>query len=214
MRRRTVRAYTLIEMLVVFVVASIALTILFDMWHSGALRIAGVSRRIEGEAAVRILLARIRQELRHSIAPATSSSFGESSLEIPLVDPTKDPEDPARRFVSKYIFRRDQREIVYERWPQESVGVGTPLERRLWLGGDTPVQEFSVEATGENERILFQYYRVIVKLSYFDQKIRDTAKSADQGNQPQNLIHVSTTVFPRRINQELKIEVPQEGGYL
>lgn len=213
-RRPRRRAHTLVEILVVFALSAVCLGILYDMWHTGWFRVMGVSRRAEGEMAVRILLARVRQELRHAIAPVEASNFGTSSLAIPLLDPVRERDDPLRRYYSKYIFDKETSTIVYEKWPADSLDQGAPVERRTWLGGNTPVAEFQVRHTSENERILFQYYRVIVDVSYYDVKIKDSGKGADAQRDPANLISISATVYPRRINQELRIEVPQEGSYL
>lgn len=213
MRRR---AFTLMEMLVVFTVAAIALGLLYELFYTLLIRTNAVLVRVEGETAVRILLSRIRQELRHAVRPVEISNFGTTQLTIPLMNPAGDDEDPSnpRLYFSRYTFEREARRILYERIGGVSAQDGEILESRVWMGGDTPVHSLSVEHTSENERILFQYYRVIVRVAYFDVKIRDKGKSTDESGEPKNLIHVSTTVYPRRINHELRIEVPQEGSML
>ncbi len=208
------RGFTLIEILIVFVLSAICLSVLYDMYYSGAIRVGFATRKVEGEIAVRILLARIRQELRHAVAPVVASSFGTSTLAIPLLDPSRGNDDPLRRYYSKYTFNREQQTILYEKWPMDSLDMGEPAERRIWLGGQTPVDKFQVRHTSENERILFQYYRVIVDVAYYDVKIKDFKQAADGQGDPKNLIQLSTTVYPRRINQELRIEVPQDGSLL
>lgn len=215
-RRRRRRAYTLVEMLLAFTLSSVCLVILYELYYGLMVRINAVNRRVEGEMAVRILMARLRQELRHSIRPVEIANFPETSLAIPLINPEGDDEDPSnpRLYFSKYIFDRDKNRITFEKWPGTGLDQGEPLERRIWMGGATPVHSFAIEHTGENERILFQYYRVIVKIAFYDVKIKDKGRRVDTEGEPTNLIHVSTTVYPRRINQELRIEVPQEGGFL
>lgn len=214
--RRRRRGYTLVEMLIVFLLSAICLGVLYQLYYQGVLRATSVTTRVEGEMAVRILLARLRQELRHAIRPVEISNFEATSLAIPQLNPTGSDEDPRnpRLYYTKYTFDREKRQILFEKWPGSSLGEGEPLERRIWMGGDTPVHSFVVEHTSDNERILFQYYRVIVKVAYFDVKIKDKGRVVDGTTEPANLIHVSTTVYPRRINQELRIEVPQEGGFL
>lgn len=203
------------EMLLVFILGSMTLVLLYQIYYTVVIRANAVSRRVEGEMAVRILMARIRQELRHAVSPVEISNFGVTTLAIPLLNPAGSDEDPnnPRLYLSRYTFDQEERRILYEKWPSNGMDQGEPLERRIWMGGETPVASLSVEHTNENERILFQYYRVIVRVSYFDVKIKDKGKTVDNENQG-NRIHVSTTVYPRRINHELRIEVPQEGGFL
>ncbi len=214
--RRSRKAYTLVEMLVVFFVTAITLGIIYEMYIGATLRALGVIRRVEGEGAVRVLLARMRQELRHAIRPVEISNFGTTSIAIPLMDPTGSEEDPQhpKRYFSRYTFDKDERQILYERIGGLTAEDGDVLARRIWMGGDTPIHSLTIEHTSDNERILFQYYRVILKISFFDHKIKNQGRRADSGSEPENLIHVSTTVYPRRINQELRIEVPQEGSLL
>jgi hypothetical protein len=216
MTRRRRLAHTLVEMLLVFALAAMTLVLLYQLYYTVSIRYAAVSRRVEGEMAVRILMTRIRQELRHAIRPVEISNFGVTTLAIPLLDPSGSDETPShpRLYYSKYTFDQEKRQILYERWPATSLDQGEPLQRRIWMGGETPVRELSVEHTGENERILFQYYRVIVRVAFFDVKIKKSRRQADGKKNSENLIHVSTTVYPRRVNQELRIEVPQEGGFL
>lgn len=214
--RASRRAHTLIEMLLVFALSSVCLGLLYQLFFSGRLRGAGVLRRIEGEQAVRILLARVRQELRHAVRPIHISQFGTSMFAIPLMDPAGSDDDPSnpRFYFSRYTFDRDKKQILFEKVAGLDPESGDVLQSRIWMGGDTPVHDILVEHTSDNNRILFQYYRVIIRVSYYDIRIKDRGKTVDENGEPTNLIHVSTTVYPRRINHELRIEVPQEGSLL
>lgn len=213
MRRRR-RGHTLVEMLVVFTLSAICLGILYQLYFGSWKRYIAVARKMEGEAAVRILLTRMRQELRHAIAPVVATDSGTTSVAIPLIDPRLERDDPMFRYWSKYSFDREEQTILYQKYPGDELDTGTPVEERFWLGGKTPVDRFVVRDSSERERILFQYYRVVVELSYFKVRIKDEGKGADAQRRPENLIHVANTVYPRRVNQELRIEVPQDGSFL
>lgn len=217
MRPRPIRrGFTLVEILIVFGILAAALLAIFELNQILWKRITHARRRAEGEMAVRILMARLRQELRHASRPVTISNLDRQILAIPLVDATvEEGEDPSRprEYISEYEFRPEQKEIWYRKYSLAEYspeGGGTPLEERLWLGGNTPVAEVSIEHTDEEKRILFQFYRVMVKISYYDLKFKKTQGQADSSEDTSRLLHAATTVYPRRINQELRIEVPQD----
>jgi len=209
--QRSVRAFTLVEMLVVFLLSSIVLGLFFDMFYSGSLRFWGVMGRIEGEQAIRILLARLRHELKTSVGLVDISKQGRQ-LTIPLINMMKTTGDDSESAVyfMQYEYEPVEKSILVRRLDAS----GTVVNQRLWLGGRAPIENFICFSTSENDRILFQYYRVIIEVDYFDIKLRDKIKAASDGGGRRKLIHATCTVYPRRINMELRIEVPQEGGTL
>lgn len=207
MRRR--RGFTLAEMLVVFLVSTIVLTLFYDLHFGSMIRYWAVTRRIEGEQAVRILLARIRQELRSTVGLAQIDKQGRQ-ITIPLMDPSRRTEDGSPQFYyHQYEFDGVEKTIVFRKLDASS----SVISSSLWLGGRAMLENFLCMATSENDRILFQYYRVIIEVDYYDIKARDK-RTLKPGERPAKLIHATCTVYPRRINQELRIDVPQEGGCL
>ena len=85
--------------------------------------------------------------------------------------------------------------------------------QKLWLGGNNQIMRFKCYDTGENERILFQYYRVIIELDHYEVKMKDAIAHVPTAEEiARDSVHLTTTIYPRRVNMELRIEVPQEGG--
>ena len=212
MRKRN-RGFTLAEVLVVFLISAIVLALFYDMHFTAMIRYWAVTRRIEGEQAVRILLTRIRQELRAAVGLVTIDKQGKQ-LTIPLRDSFNVGKDEQGNEVpliyqSQYEFNPAEKTIIYRKLDAQ----GNVVEQRLWLGGRAMIENFLCMATSENDRILFQYYRVIIEVDYYDVKAKDR-KKVMRGEARGKLIHATCTVYPRFINQELRIEVPQEGGCL
>jgi len=211
--RRRSRAFTLAEILVVFLISAIVLNLFYDLHFGSMIRYWAVTRRLEGEQAVRILLTRIRQELRAAVGLVTIDKQGKQ-LTIPLRDPVKAMRDGQGNEVpliyqSQYEFDPSEKTIIVRKLDAS----GTVVEQRLWLGGRAMLENFLCMATSENDRILFQYYRVVIEVDYYDVKTSDRKKLM-RGQGASKLIHATCTVYPRFINQELRIEVPQEGGVL
>ncbi len=212
MRKRK-KGFTLVEMLVVFLISAIVLALFYDMHFMSMIRYWAVTRRIEGEQAVRILLTRIRQELRAAVGLVTIDKQGKQ-LTIPLRDSFRVGKDAQGNEVpliyqSQYEFDPAEKTIWYRKLDAQ----GSVIEQRLWLGGRAMIENFLCMATSENDRILFQYYRVIIEVDYYDVKAKDRKKVLHK-QADGKLIHATCTVYPRFINQELRIEVPQEGGCL
>lgn len=204
------KAFTLIEMLVVFLISTMVLGLIFDLHHTGVMRFLGVSNRIEGEQAVRILLTRIRHELRSAIGLIRIDQNGQQ-FTIPLRDNEKTMDNGSGQEVPliyqmQYQFDADSNTVQIRRLD----AAGSIVWERPFLGGDMKLHSLFCMDTSENNRILFQYYRVILELEYYDIKL---AQKANTGAN-RKIIHTTCTVYPRFINQELRIEVPQEGGAL
>ncbi len=210
---------TLVEILFVMILTSIVMILFYGMFTSTSIRAVGLQKRADGQEAVRILLARIRQELKSAIGLVDIQKNGRI-LTIPLEDRSREPDDLRRFYYSQYEYNPDQKEVIYRKLNRQR---GGPLEERLWLGGKTQILNFYAFATSENERILFQYYRVVLELDHFDVKLKPKKTkeelAASGGGyvdpadlNPREVVHSITTVYPRRVNMELRIEVPQEGG--
>ncbi|MBI4872572.1 MAG: hypothetical protein HY814_13510 [Candidatus Riflebacteria bacterium] len=217
--RRQRRAITLIEMLFIMVLTTIVFILFQQIFSTTSIRAIGLGKRADGQESVRILTARIRQELKAAVGLVEIQQNGRL-LTIPLEDRRFEPEHLNRYYYSQYEYNPDQKEIIYRKLNRDK---GGPLEERLWLGGKTQVLNFYATATSENERILFQYYRVVVQIDHFDVKLKPKKSKeemeAEEGVvtdpskiDPRDVVHTATTVYPRRVNMELRIEVPQDGG--
>ena len=210
-KRKT--GFTLVEMLVVFLISTVVLGLIFDLHHTGLLRFLGVRNRVEGEQAIRILLTRVRHELRSAIGLIRIDQDGRM-FTIPLRDVDKTMDDGSGNqipliYQMQYEFRPDDNKIMVRRLD----AAGSVISERPFLGGDVKIHSLFCMDTSENNRILFQYYRIILELEYYDVKLGRSKGQSGEG-QNRKVIHTTCTVYPRFINQELRIEVPQDGGAL
>lgn len=197
-------------MLVVFLISTIVLGLIFDLHHTGLMRFLGVSNRLQGEQAIRILLTRVRHELRSTIGLVRIDEHGRR-FTIVLRDNSQTMDNGSGQEVAlvyqmQYEFDPDTNSIMMRRLD----AAGSLIRERPFLGGDVKIHSLFCMDTSENNRILFQYYRVILELEYYDIKL---GKKKNSGSD-RKIIHTTCTVYPRFINQELRIEVPQEGGAL
>jgi prepilin-type N-terminal cleavage/methylation domain-containing protein len=204
------RAFTLVEIVVVLILMGITLVILYQIFYQMAFRQLAVQKRAEGQMAVRILLVRLRHELKRAIGVVHIANQNQL-IRIPLEDRSKKSDDQSRYYFMEYEFRKERNSIMVRRMDRDPNNV---VSEYLWLGGQNQIMRFKCYDTGENERILFQYYRVIIEVDHYEVKMRDTlaAKAVSEEERKKEYVHLTTTVYPRRVNMELRIEVPQEGG--
>ena len=204
MRRR---AFTLVEIVVVLILMGITLVILYQIFYAIMFREVAVQKRAEGQMSVRILLVRMRYELKRAIAVVHISKQNQM-IQIPLADDSRKVDDLEHFYFMEYEYLPEKQSIVARRLDHDKKVV----EERLWLGGENQIMRFKCYDTGENERILFQYYRVIIELGHYEVKMRDTVQQPGTEAEKKDSVQLTTTVYPRRVNMELRIEVPQEGG--
>jgi prepilin-type N-terminal cleavage/methylation domain-containing protein len=208
--RAGARGYTLVEVTVVLILMGITLVILYTVFNQLMRRAIGIQKRSEGQLAVRTLLVRLRHELKRAIS-VVSIAKQNQLLQIPLEDTSRKKDDPARFYFKEYEFAQAQSSIIVRTLNVDKKVV----EESLWLGGENQILRFKCFDTGENARILFQYYRVILEIDHYELKMRDTnpgGGGTSQEDRKKDVVHLTTTVYPRRVNMELRIEVPQEGG--
>lgn len=208
-KRAARRAFTIAEIFIVFILLAITLTILYQMFYQQMLRATKVVMRAEGQQSVRLLLMRLRQELKRAIEPVQIDEKREK-VTIPLEDWSKPNDDPERRYFMEYEYVPANTQITVRKLNRTKEVV----EERIWLGGKSQITKFKIYDTGVNERILFQYYRVIVEVSHYEIKMRPELKDRQLSEEERKKeeVNLTTTVYPRRINMELRIEVPQVGG--
>lgn len=204
MRRR---GFTAMEITVVLILMGITLVILYQIYYALAFRAVAVQKRAEGQMAVRILLMRLRHELKRAVGVVNIGKQNQL-IQIWLEDPSKKRDDLDFHYFMEYEFMPEKNSIVVRRLNHDKKEV----ESSLWLGGNNQILRFKCFDTGENERILFQYYRVIIEIDHYEVKMRDTAQSTPGGEEKKETVKLTTTIYPRRVNMELRIEVPQEGG--
>lgn len=203
------RGFTMAEMMVVMILMGITLVILYQIFYAMAYRQVAVQKRAEGQMAVRILLVRLRHELKRAVGVVTIGKQNQL-IQIWLEDPSKKRDDLDFHYFMEYEYMPDKKSIVVRRLNYDKKVVS----ESLWLGGDNQIMRFKCFDTGENERILFQYYRVIIEIDHYEVKMRDAVSAAPSNGQEEkkDYVKLTTTIYPRRVNMELRIEVPQEGG--
>lgn len=203
------RGYTLVEISVVLILMGMTLVILYTIFNQLLFRVVVVQKRAEGQMAVRTLLVRLRHELKRAIS-VVSIAKQNQLLQIPLEDTSRKKDDPERFYFKEYEFAPQQSSIIVRQLNVDKKVV----EEHLWLGGENQILRFKCFDTGENARILFQYYRVILEVDHYELKMKDTGRGAGTSAEARkkDVVHLTTTVYPRRVNMELRIEVPQEGG--
>ena len=190
------------------ILMGITLLILYQIFYAMAFRQVAVQKRAEGQMAVRILLVRLRHELKRAIGPVSISKQNQL-IQIWLQDDSKKSDDPDRHYFMEYEYLKEKSSIVVRRLNHDKKVV----EESLWLGGANQILRFKCYDTGENERILFQYYRVIIEVDHYEVKMKDTVQTGVQPEgEKKDVVKLTTTIYPRRVNMELRIEVPQEGG--
>lgn len=202
------RGFTVLEITVVLILMGITLMILYQIFYSMMFRTVAVQKRAEGQMAVRILLVRLRHELKRAVGVV---SIGKQNqlIQIWLEDPSKKREDLDFHYFMEYEFQPEKKSIIVRRLNHDKKEV----ESSLWLGGDNQIMRFKCYDTGENERILFQYYRVIIEIDHYEVKMRESTATTPGGEEEKKeTVKLTTTIYPRRVNMELRIEVPQEGG--
>lgn len=202
------RGFTLMEIMVVLILMGITLVILYQIFFAMMFRTVAVQKRAEGQMAVRILLVRLRHELKRAVGVVNIGKQNQL-IQIWLEDPSKKRDDLDFHYFMEYEFMPDKKSIVVRRLNHDKKVV----QEYLWLGGDNQIMKFKCYDTGENERILFQYYRVIVEIDHYEVKMREVVRqTAATDEEKKQYVKLTTTVYPRRVNMELRIEVPQEGG--
>jgi len=180
----------------------------YRMFYGQMIRAIAVSKRAGSQESVRILLVRLRQELKRATT-VVQIEKQRQMLAIPLEDYTKPTDDPDRNYFSQYEFMPESGEIIHRRLSRDRQVVW----ERTFLGGLSQILKFKVYDTGENERILFQYYRVVIDLEHYEVKMRNSkGPELDENGKRLDAIALTTTIYPRRVNMELRIEVPQEGS--
>ena len=201
------RAFTVVEMVVVLILMGITLVILYQIFFAIMFRENIVAKRAEGQMSVRTLLVRLRLELKRAIAVVHISKQNQL-IQIPLADNSRKIDDLDHFYFMEYEYMPEQHSIVKRQLDHDKKVVS----EQLWLGGDNQIERFKCYDTGENERILFQYYRVIVEVDHYEMKMKDAVKPTGADVEAKEAVRLTTTVYPRRVNMELRIEVPQEGG--
>lgn len=204
MRRR---GFTIVEMVVVMILMGITLVILYEIYYGIAGRAQLFTKRAEGQMSVRILLVKMRYELKKAVQPVHIGKQNQM-IEIMLSDQSRKPDDPDRFYFMEYEYMPESFSMVERRKNHEKKVV----DERLWLGGSNQIMRFKCYDTNENDRILYQFYRVVVELDHYEIKMRDAIHQPGAADEKKQSVRLTTTVYPRRVNMELRIEVPQEPG--
>ncbi len=194
---RTQTGFTLVEMLIAFVIGMTILGTFYMMQGTFSRRLIKVIQKSQGQQAVRLLTTKMRIELKSAIGvedPNPNDGLTDS-IRIYL-----GRHFGHENFSIEYSYVRDRKAIQFVERDGDRV-----IQEGLFLGGQTQILGFYAASNDINEQILTQKHRVSVTIEYFD-----TTKRNENGRfellEPQAAL---LSVYPRYTNMKLKIDVPQ-----
>ena len=178
-------------------------------------RLVKLIQKSRGQQAVRLLLTKLRQELKGAVkvyiptgprgandSELGDHQFSETRNDILVIQMGRTNIRDYSGYTVQYEFLRDKKAILYKEFKNGN----ELLKERMFLGGNTQILGFHVRQTDKTEQILIQKHKVDVEIEYFD-----TAKQGS-GSRGQEMIiplRANLTVYPRPINMLLRIDVPQ-----
>jgi Tfp pilus assembly protein PilV len=198
------RAFTLIELLVSFAIAMFILSTFYLMHSSYQNRLVKMIQKARGQQAVRLLLTKMRQELKSAtkveiLENPLSPGLNYSAVKI-YMGATN-----IRRYEGyavQYAFDKEKSAIKFSEYEKEN----ELIRDYYFLGGLTQIMDFYVHQTSLNEQILTQKHKVDVQVDYYD-----AVSNVKENNQEQlRPMMARLTVYPRATNMFLRIDVPQD----
>ncbi|MCJ8347843.1 prepilin-type N-terminal cleavage/methylation domain-containing protein [bacterium] len=212
MALRNKKAFTLIEMLISFLLAMSILSVFYFMHITYQNRFVKLMKKVKGQQAVRLFLTKLRQELKASTEvyvptrPADSNSVpfewqGSPRRDVLVLFLGRSNINDYNGYAVKYEYIESAKAIKYSRY-QNRVEL---INERMFLGGDTQILSFEVFPTDLNEQILMQKFQVYAQIGYYD-ITRKEKKGKNELIVPK---YAHLSVYPRAINTSLLIDVPQ-----
>lgn len=207
--------FTLIELLIGFLLAMFILSVFYLMHGTYQVRLVKLIQKSRGQQAVRLLLTKLRQELKGAVkvyiptgprgsndAELGDHQFSETRNDILVIQMGRTNTRDYSGYTVQYEFIRDKKAILYKEFKNGN----ELLSERMFLGGSTQILGFHVRQTDKTEQILIQKHKVDVEIEYFD-----TAKQTkdSRGHEMIVPLRANLTVYPRPINMLLRIDVPQ-----
>ena len=209
------KGFTLIELLIGFLLAMFILSVFYLMHGTYQIRLVKLIQKARGQQAVRLLMTKLRQELKGAVkvyvptGPQASQEaaigdhqFNEIRNDILVIQMGRSNIRDYPGYTVQYEYLRDKKAILYKEFKNGN----QLITERLFLGGNTQILGFHVRQTDKTEQILIQKHKVDVELEYFD-----TAKltKGSDGREMVVPLRANLTVYPRPINMLLRIDVPQ-----
>lgn len=207
--------FTLIELLIGFLLAMFILSVFYLMHGTYQVRLVKLIQKSRGQQAVRLLMTKLRQELKGAVkvyvptGPRGSDDssvgdhqFSEARNDILVIQMGRTNIRDYPGYTVQYEFLRDKKAILYKEFKNGN----ELISERIFLGGNTQILGFHVRQTDKTEQILIQKHKVDVEIEYFD-----TAKQVKTSSSHELIIplRANLTVYPRPINMLLRIDVPQ-----
>lgn len=209
------KGFTLIELLVGFLLAMFILSAFYFMHGTYQVRLVKLIQKARGQQAVRLLMTKLRQELKGAVkvyiptgpqdmsdGPIGDHQFGGVRNDILVIQMGRSNTRDFSGYTVQYEYLREKKAILYKEFKNGS----ELIKERLFLGGNTQILGFHVRQTDKTEQILIQKHKVDVELEYFDNAKID--KTLD-GREMVVPLRANLTVYPRPINMLLRIDVPQ-----
>ncbi|PCJ20355.1 MAG: hypothetical protein COB02_04795 [Candidatus Cloacimonadota bacterium] len=205
------KAFTLIEMLISFLLAMSILSVFYFMHMTYQNRLIKLIKKVKGQQAVRLFLTKLRQELKAATeiyVPTRQADSsvpyewqGDSRRDVVVLFLGRSNIHDYEGYAVKYEYIQEKKAIKYSEYKNR-----TELIRQgIFLGGDTQILAFGVYPTDLNEQILMQKFQVHVEIGYFD--ITRKGKTVENELMVPKVAYLS--VYPRAINTSLLIDVPQ-----
>jgi prepilin-type N-terminal cleavage/methylation domain-containing protein len=209
------RGFTLIEMLVAFFLATFILGVFYMMHGTYQVRLIKVIQKSRGQQAVRLLMTKLRQELKAATAVYIPSSppapeyqdlpyvYTEPRNDVIIIMQGRSNLRDYPGYTIKYEFIREKKAIRFSEYKNRN----QLIRQGLFLGGLTQLLGFHAQQSGKTEQILIQKHKVYVEVEYYD--MEKTGEKFGDNRELVIPLKASLTVYPRPINMLLKIDVPQ-----
>jgi len=202
-------------MLVAFLLATFIMGIFYMMHGTYQVRLIKVIQKSRGQQAVRLLMTKLRQELKAATSvyiPSSPPSPEYQDLPYVYTEPRNDViiilqgrsnlrDYPG--YTVKYEFIREKKAIRFSEYKNRN----QLIRQGLFLGGLTQLLSFHAQQSDKTEQILIQKHKVYVEVEYYD--IEKRGEKFGDSRELVVPLKASLTVYPRPINMLLKIDVPQ-----
>lgn len=195
--------FTLVELLVSFAIAMFILSSFYLMHSTYQNRLIKMIQKARGQQAVRLLLTKMRQELKSAtkveiVENPIGIGLPNSAVKIYMGTTNTRPYDG---YAVQYAFDKARYAIKFSEYKKET----ELLREYYFLGGLTQIMDFYVHQTSLNEQILTQKHKIDVQVDYFD-----AVNNEKGGGELKRPMMARLTVYPRATNMFLRIDVPQD----
>jgi competence protein ComGF len=202
-KKNRVSGFTLIEFLIAFSLSMFILGVFYMMYGTYQGRLIKMIQKARGQQAVRLLLTKMRQELKTAVKieiPENTYTTGLPNSCVKIYMGYSNLRD-IDGYAMQYCLVKETGAIHYLEFANDS----DVQKEANFLGGLTQIQNFYVHQSSLNEQIMTQKHRVDVEIDYYD-SVKTERGSDAKLYRPMS---AKMSVYPRTTNMSLKIDVPQ-----